>query len=588
ILHSLATRALEEYKGKLSASKVAAEKATLDSVDRATMVLYDHRVQRFAWPGFNSLEEESAGSQMLDSIVTKYLSSYGFDADPLPPLDEFDATGYVFEKNDNGPPQLYSFSQKTYTCDLSSADLTSWLIYCSETACEKFFPRSVLVDRLAAAANKQDQEVIIREHRDLLVNSKNFEFKTYQQPALQNKDPDIRAAQEWLHTHRTTVQKDMRAQCEQYKDALSSLLSRDHEDIETEAHVRALLAFDNAICDAVGLVAIPNAFGNRSKESSQAFRVIGPYTRKAQDQNQNKSQREGNIDSKDAAVGDRPSSQITRDPGQRQPISVAVKSLLHINRAQNLSTHTSPQSPHNSLRSQRTSPQQQRTSLRSPGRRSLLSPMIPSLEASLDVFKPTPAAPSTFDEKGLQLPFLFCEDKMYDKHNFDNAFNQARFYLVSAIYFYAALGIYDLAVFAIANNGHRGYLLSAWGSRPDGGQSILTTKANYEERADVIINIADSNCPEWDISQVTDAMLHAPKVAQEFENIREGFNKAWEATKSKGQATRLMWTAKQQLQHPDDPLKMAQKSLDTEKTAAGAYASELQGLEDQILAIEKA
>ncbi|KAJ8089251.1 hypothetical protein PM082_014499 [Marasmius tenuissimus] len=111
------------------------------------------------------------------------------------------------------------------------------------------------------------------------------------------------------------------------------------------------------------------------------------------------------------------------------------------------------------------------------------------------------------------LPFLFME---YKKGLGDPAAGviQAEFYLVSAIRFLATLGIFEMPAFAVATEGAVGRLICGWGrsikqvdpiSPFIGREKPLETENSHN----VLIMMADTNCPEWNISDPTDALKFA-------------------------------------------------------------------------------
>ncbi|KAL1741832.1 hypothetical protein HDZ31DRAFT_44573 [Schizophyllum fasciatum] len=142
----------------------------------------------------------------------------------------------------------------------------------------------------------------------------------------------------------------------------------------------------------------------------------------------------------------------------------------------------------------------------------------------------------------IQLPFLWLEDAT--RHtNFLHAFSGARMRLVSCVRFYEAIGIYDLVVFALATEGSCVHLLCGWGSKPA-----------QEEHDGLVVSIADTNCPVWDLRDSTQAIrfcvfltrladAHACKVREAFQACKQDFKQAWNADAN---APRFQWTMKHQ------------------------------------------
>ena len=64
----------------------------------------------------------------------------------------------------------------------------------------------------------------------------------------------------------------------------------------------------------------------------------------------------------------------------------------------------------------------------------------------------------------LPLPLLWLEDSMVHG-TFDEAFNQSRYRILSSGRFLAAIGIYNLPIFAIATEGSKAHLLCGWATK---------------------------------------------------------------------------------------------------------------------------
>lgn len=157
---------------------------------------------------------------------------------------------------------------------------------------------------------------------------------------------------------------------------------------------------------------------------------------------------------------------------------------------------------------------------------------------------------TTASAKGLtriQLPSFWLEDR--SRHgSFIEAFGHACLRLQSSVRFYAALGVYDLVVFAIATDGYCAHLLCGWGTRPSGDVN----------HTDVVTNIADVNCPVWDLRDYSQAIrfcafvlqlrhLHTRKICEAFEAQRADLTRDWKADPT---APRFQWTLKHQQADP--------------------------------------
>ncbi|KAL1687257.1 hypothetical protein GGG16DRAFT_117166 [Schizophyllum commune] len=128
--------------------------------------------------------------------------------------------------------------------------------------------------------------------------------------------------------------------------------------------------------------------------------------------------------------------------------------------------------------------------------------------------------------------------------SFDEAFNQSRYRILSSGRFLAAIGIYNLPIFAIATEGSKAHLLCGW----------ATKSVPNPEPCDVLVHLADFNCPVWDLQDTNEAIkfcafllqlrhLHAPRVRTAFEACREEFTHAWRCDPTAG---RFQWTLQHQ------------------------------------------
>ncbi|KAI5891373.1 uncharacterized protein SCHCODRAFT_02668732 [Schizophyllum commune H4-8] len=134
---------------------------------------------------------------------------------------------------------------------------------------------------------------------------------------------------------------------------------------------------------------------------------------------------------------------------------------------------------------------------------------------------------SSEDSHWLPLIVLFISFQ-YKKPNedFGTVFNQSRLDLTNNVKYLDRLGIQGLPVFAIAAVGCKGYLLSAWGEK---GQDFKDVTR---------VRIADSNCPQWDLSNKSQALRLAlfllnlreawhELVVQKFNEVRPAFEAKW-------------------------------------------------------------
>ena len=136
--------------------------------------------------------------------------------------------------------------------------------------------------------------------------------------------------------------------------------------------------------------------------------------------------------------------------------------------------------------------------------------------------------------------------------------NKGRAYIMSGTDYYASLDMYDVAVFALATVGAKGRLLCGWAERPpnatDEDVSTLSTKAfssllSSPQGIQIVHHIIDTNCPEWDLSNSSDAIdfamfltllrtKHFPDIVRRFEEKRTQFVADWRS----GNVERFRWT----------------------------------------------
>ncbi|KAJ8089242.1 hypothetical protein PM082_014490 [Marasmius tenuissimus] len=111
------------------------------------------------------------------------------------------------------------------------------------------------------------------------------------------------------------------------------------------------------------------------------------------------------------------------------------------------------------------------------------------------------------------LPFLFLEYKK-GLGNPDAGVIQAEFYVASAIRFLATMGIFEMPVFAISTVGAIGRLICGWGRSVGEVDSVEPFKArkkplNIKHSENVVIMMGNTNCPQWNIADATDAIRFA-------------------------------------------------------------------------------
>ncbi|KAL1732414.1 hypothetical protein EV714DRAFT_187474, partial [Schizophyllum commune] len=146
--------------------------------------------------------------------------------------------------------------------------------------------------------------------------------------------------------------------------------------------------------------------------------------------------------------------------------------------------------------------------------------------------------------KSMCMPGMFREYKR-DFVKPAQGLNQGRAYIMSGTDYYASLDMYDVAVFALATVGAKGRLLCGWAERPPN----VTDKDGIQ----IVHHIIDTNCPEWDLSNSSDAIdfamfltllrtKHFPDIVRRFEEKRSQFVADWRS----GNVERFRWTMLQQ------------------------------------------
>ncbi|KAL1754823.1 hypothetical protein FB107DRAFT_291390 [Schizophyllum commune] len=178
--------------------------------------------------------------------------------------------------------------------------------------------------------------------------------------------------------------------------------------------------------------------------------------------------------------------------------------------------------------------------------------------------QPKSMPPLTRNWKSVCLPVLYREYKRGRVHPLQGA-NQARIYLTSASHYYAALEMYDVPVFALATVGGKGRLLCGWAEKVSPPNPKNPDDANKDPASIALSSclaitvrhhIVDTNCPEWDLSNSSDAIdfasfltllrtTHIPRVVEEFNKRRAQFVADW---RDPAKRSRFRWTMAHQRQ----------------------------------------
>lgn len=322
----------------------------------------------------------------------------------------------------------------------------------------------------------------------------------------------------WLHKSKLAQAKLTKDEYERRVDLISDWREKHttpERDVRIE--VRVLEAQSSDICDAVAFVTIPGVLDVDERDDNalrqlEDFRIIGKYAPKP-------IRYCGGEDSEDPGVPTE-GCYVVKDP-VLQEVRRTIANTRHAE-----GTAASNFFPEESPLSARADP----------------SRAISAVLGSESVGTSCNDARAN-GINSIQLPSLWLEDRM--RHgSFMEAFSQARFRILSSVRFYATFGIYDLVVFALATSGSCAHLLCGWGTKP----------TDDEHHADVVTNIADVNCPVWDLRDSLQAIrfcafllrlrnFHTRKICEAFEARKTSFAQAWRADPT---ARRFQWTIKHQ------------------------------------------
>ncbi|KAI0633055.1 hypothetical protein C8Q77DRAFT_1158485 [Trametes polyzona] len=316
---------------------------------------------------------------------------------------------------------------------------------------------------------------------------------------------------------------------------------------------RAFCDFEYSICDGVVFVEIPDVFDTTDDsfaEKREEFAVIG-NPELARQANMKK---DADADM-EPAPGDKLSPSCPEIVLAIREFATEIReaSPSHAQDGKDAARHTAADlSATGSTRSL----QESLSNLHITGSESTQASAMPSTAPSTGlppVFTPRmaasqigPQAEESSGNKGVAskttstsvcLPILFREYKR-SLVNPLQGMNQARIYILSATAFYASLDMYGVVVFAVATVGSKGRLLCGWAEKAPKGKIPA-----------VVHRIIDSNCPEWDLGNSSDAIdfatflallrtKHIPDVVARFEATREAFVNDWR----NGNRERFHWT----------------------------------------------
>ncbi|KAI5896459.1 uncharacterized protein SCHCODRAFT_02191674 [Schizophyllum commune H4-8] len=370
--------------------------------------------------------------------------------------------------------------------------------------------RDVYLDS-AATADFPDREDIADAHADIAAARRTgCNWATKKENLLLGCPPDA-----WLEDHADKISKVVLSTCIRRQKKTYAWGGRAGREQSCHVHARVLNDPHLGACDTIAFVSVAGVFGVPATADPSIlqkiadFRIIGPQLRprnpgpclEEEDEDVDAEARLPHIlDEVRRRLG------INPDPGSS--VSSPSPSAAELFPS---STTRSLHDPHDAS-------------------------VDPSKEICLSNIHDT-----------LELPIISFDDRAFHG-SLTRAYDCARLRLQSMTRFYAIIGIYDLPVFALVSSGRTGILLCAWGSKP----------SETTEHTDVITNIADTNCPRWDIGDPSQALrfhafisrlreVHTPKVLEAFEGRRQEFVQAWKADPD---APRFRWTMKHQQEEP--------------------------------------
>ncbi|KAL1699922.1 hypothetical protein EV121DRAFT_295706 [Schizophyllum commune] len=131
--------------------------------------------------------------------------------------------------------------------------------------------------------------------------------------------------------------------------------------------------------------------------------------------------------------------------------------------------------------------------------------------------------------------------------------------LTAGVRHLAASGIYDFPLFCLVTYGHIGIVLTGWGMKPNPHWKLPWDRVRERgpacaSKIPVMVQIMEDNSPIYDLSKPMQALryalfllhlrvVHAPRLARRFEEIRETFAERW---RSQDGSRELEWTSEQQ------------------------------------------
>ncbi|KAL1745078.1 hypothetical protein HDZ31DRAFT_63485 [Schizophyllum fasciatum] len=320
------------------------------------------------------------------------------------------------------------------------------------------------------------------------------------------------------------------------------LLFRKHAYGSDALHVRAICDFDYAICDGLVFAEVENVFedGDISlKDELLEFGVVG------NSEGKKRWKEEEEID-----VVPRPDA---KHPQAVPQIVQFIRNIARKQRSQSSPSHGSLVDPARTpTPAEHVPPVQETAGLASGHEASAYGASATQFDAagidmSAHTDKSTPPLLELWRNwKSVCLPILYREYKRGRVHPLQGL-NQARIYISSGTHYFSTMNMFNIPVFALATVGKKARLLCGWAEKEEApGPSTRSKGEAYTIRHRII----DSNCPEWDLSNSSDAIdfasflallrtKHVPYVVREFKKQEAAFVADW---RDPSKRERFFWT----------------------------------------------
>ncbi|KAL1658647.1 hypothetical protein GGG16DRAFT_129433 [Schizophyllum commune] len=316
---------------------------------------------------------------------------------------------------------------------------------------------------------------------------------------------------------------------------------------------RATCDFDFAIADGLVFAEVEDVFGDSDaafKDDLLAFGIVGT----AQDTQPSREEAEIDVVSGPDAPLPESARQIVEHIHRIARERLGQKSAASEHRSYNTADDNSNDKTLDAAKQTTGQPRDVARSMKLPTATSDESYRMPPRTSSSAPSQAKLSAPPR-KWKSVCLPILYREYKRGRVHPLQGM-NQARIYLTSATDYYASLDMYDIPVFALATVGGKGRLLCGWAEKVP--PPNLSNPYDWDKDPAITIRhrIVDTNCPEWDLSNSSDAIdfasfltllrtKHIPRVVEEFNKRRAQFVADW---RDPAKRSRFEWTMAHQRQ----------------------------------------